>query len=245
MRRPRLPAIVLLAFPLITSAVPAVAQVSRSSQGIASGAVQTIVPAKIGTASLIGLVPLSLSPGAKAFVKAAPQTTLVNLVAPGNLYRYEARDGKTLLVETKYEKVTTPYGIPSLKAVAERLYPGETRLVYTGPWITGGISMGFTGATFTGFATYILRPVGVLVPTATPRGGIPAAEAVMAGTVVIPKSGTPVRTMTLDVAMPRPTEQDCGVKINDESLSDRAQLRGFVCLLLTQDGQGMTLPDGS
>jgi len=60
-----------------------------------------------------------------------------------------------------------------------------------------------------------------------------------------PKSSAAARTTTVAPAKPQPMGQDCGVKFNPESTGDANQLRGLVCLLLTQDGQGTTLSDGT
>jgi hypothetical protein len=238
MRRCCLPSIPLL---LLWFATAAAAQVSRSTPVVAPSAVLNIVPRSVGKAALVGLDQMGLPPGTKAFVKSFAPSSLSTDPIPGLLYQREQRDGKAVLVETAYEPVKGTFGQPKLKATGEWLYPGDTKLVYTGPWVTGTVGMGLKHITLEGYAAYLLLPLNVAAQRSTPRMGIATAATVVSGTTAPPKSGTPAKAPTLALAKP----QDCGVKVNPESTGDANQLRGLVCFLFTQDGQGMTLPDGT
>jgi hypothetical protein len=239
-----LPPSFLLVLPWLTTV--AAAQVSRSAQVVAPTVLPTITPAAVGTATLAGVDQLSLPPGTKAYVQSSAPAGIPNGPSSGLLYRFEQRDGRTTLVETTYERVTNYYGVPSLKPTGEWLYPGDTKLVYTGPWVTGTFGMGLKQVNIIGLAAYLLRPLDVAARRVMPRAGITAAATLVAGAVAPPKSGKAVKTTTtVALAKPQPLGQDCGVKFNPESLGDANQIHGLVCLLLTQDGQGMTLPDGT
>jgi hypothetical protein len=188
---------------------------------------------------------MSLPPGTKAFVQLSAPSSLPSGPASGLLYQRQQRDGRMVLVETTYDAVKGTFGQGTLKASGEWLYPGDTKLVYTGPWVTGTFGVGLKIATLTGFAAYLLRPLDIVARRATPRMGITPAATLRAGTVVPPKSSAAARTTTVALAKPQPMGQDCGVKFNPESTGDVNELRGLVCLLLTQDGQGTMLPDGT
>jgi hypothetical protein len=105
--------------------------------------------------------------------------------------------------------------------------------------------MGFKHLELTGFAAYLMRPVEVTMRRVTPRPVAVAATTLKAGAIVPASSGQAIKITTSTVVQPQPAAQGCGVKFNPESLADPARLQGFVCLLLTQDGQGTTLPDGT
>jgi hypothetical protein len=172
-------------------------------------------------------------------------SSLVSGPVPGLLYHREQRDGKTVLVETAYEIGKIPFGPGALKPTGESLYPGDGKLVYTGPWVTGVIGMGFQQITLKAFATYLLRPLDGIARRATPRMMAIPATTVMAGVTAPSKSGTPAKAPLLALTKPQTSGQDCGVKFSPESAADPNELRGLACLLLTQDGQGITLPDGT
>lgn len=98
---------------------------------------------------------MGLPPGSKAFVQTSVPSSLQSGPVPGLLYQQEQRDGKTVLVETTYETVKGTFGVGKLKATGEWLYPGDTKLVYTGPWVKGSYGFGLKMITLEGFAAYI------------------------------------------------------------------------------------------
>jgi hypothetical protein len=177
--------------PWLTSA--ASAQVSRSAQVVAPSAAPNAATSSVGTAALLGLEQMGLPPGTKAFVKSSAPSSLSSGPVPGLLYQREQRDGRAVLVEMTYETVKGTFGLGKLKATGEWLYPGDTRLVYTGPWVTGSYGFGLKVITLKGFAAYLLRPLGVTARRATSRMGITPAATVMAGTTGPSNSGTPAK----------------------------------------------------
>jgi len=85
---------------------------------------------------------MSLPPGTKAFVQLSAPSSLPSGPASGLLYQRQQRDGRMVLVETTYDAVKGTFGQGTLKASGEWLYPGDTKLVYTGPWVTGTFGVG-------------------------------------------------------------------------------------------------------
>ncbi len=229
----------------ITSIVSTLSPPMAAAQLAAPATIQAGAPEAVGTAALLGLAKMSLPEGGKVFVKSSLPVSVTNPTMPGSVFQLEQRGGRTVLVETTYDKVFGDYGQGSLKASGERLYPADAMLVYTGPWVTGTVTVGLKQGTVTGFAAYLLRPLGVPVQRASSRIGTVRSVTLLAGAVPAPRSLAPVKAVTVALVKPKPVGQDCGVKFNTESLGDAKQVRGLVCLLLTRDGQGMTLPDGS
>jgi hypothetical protein len=206
MCRRRFTTVFLLLAPWLTS--PASAQVSRSAQMVAPRAVPTVAPTSVGTATLPALDQIALPPGAKGFVETSVPSSLTDGPTSGLLYQREQRDGRAVLVETTYKPVKGSFGPAKLKATGEWLYPGDTKLVYTGPWVKGVYGFGLKKVTLEGFAAYILRPLDVGGRRVMPRVGITSVAMVTAGTTEPPKSGARAKAPVMVLATPQPVGQD-------------------------------------
>jgi hypothetical protein len=213
----------------------------------APAVLRSLTPTPVATAALPGLLELSLPQGSKIFIR--KEASLFSAsgaplqAVPGSLFQREIRGGRSVLVETKYETTyeknrLTGMNGTVLKPTTERLYPGDSKLVYTGPWVVGGA--GWRTYLY-GYRVYLLRPLDTPVATAMPRTGTTSLAELNAGAVALPKSNTTARTATNPGALI--PSNGCALDFVAKTVQQGAEIPGLACLLL-QEGQGITLDGG-
>jgi hypothetical protein len=199
----------------------------------APGALTAVVPTTVATAPLPGLAEVNIPAGDQLYVR---ENQLFNNTGasplPGSSFRRELRNGRLALVETKYELFyQTGIPLPNLKAVSELIHPGDSKLIYTGPW---GGSLFKPSA----YYIYLFRPLETPPVVTRPRAVTATFAELNTSTTSL--SGRSVAPRV--VASPSellPSTAGCTVPT---TLSEGG-LANLVCLLL-KDGQSITLPTG-
>jgi hypothetical protein len=144
-----------------------------------------------------------------------------------------------VLVETLYQLVNHDI-TRGYKAAGESLYPGDSKLVYTGPWLmpTGSFAVHEV------YYMHLLRPLDQAVLTARAPARVLAAADLTTGTVPAPTSRAPAQAITAAaLANLDPLAEGCGVEIVSAAIGAPGEVPQLVCLRLN-DGQGVTLLDG-
>ena len=214
----------------------------------APGAARNLVPTPVRTAALRGLLELGVPQGTTIYIRNDPALFNSNgtpIHAPsGRSFQREVRNGRLALVETSYEGIQQKTRIGTdasyLKPGKEWVHPGESKLVYTGPWFVQYLNL---KTALDAFFVYLLRPLNSPVVTAIPRAG--SATLAELNTRAGALTGSSVTAKPApNLAALIPSSTGCEVKFVAATVQQGAEIGNLVCLLL-QDGQGVTLDDGT